>query len=363
MLRDVLLEAGPHEAGRRADDRSSPSSLVEGLDGEAAARVLQEALSLDPENARREPRCSASSATSSSRSPSASGDRAATRGRRRRDTTHRPALRPRGAAPVVRPRRDRPGGRRAPLVLRAEHPRDGRRAGGAAQAAARSVDDIDDPFAEARCRASRSTAAPESEAAFELTSGRGRRRPTRREPELRRAAAPGVDPDRHAGARVGARRGRVLRFARSLRRRAHHPPRAARAPAEPPAPARAPDRARRAGARDAGRLGHAPVARGRRLRGWRTARSTSRSRSGATTAIARAASDPADRRCRRRAGRRRRGVREVQGGRRRADRRRRRAEPLRPRRRLQGDGPRRRRAPRVRGRRRATRSARASASR
>ena len=53
----------------------------------------------------------------------------------------------------------------------------------------------------------------------------------------------------------------------------------------------------------------------------------------------------------RRSGRRRGGVREVQGGRRQADRRRRRAEPLRPGRRLQGDGPRRRRRARVRHRR------------
>ena len=58
-----------------------------------------------------------------------------------------------------------------------------------------------------------------------------------------------------------------------------------------------------------------------------------------------------------RSGRRRGGLREVQGGRRQADRRRRRAEPLRPRRRLQGDGPARRRHPRVRHRVARSRSA------
>jgi tetratricopeptide (TPR) repeat protein len=50
MLRDVLLEVG-HTSQAVVQMIQIAEMLVEGLDGEAAARMLQEALSLDPENA------------------------------------------------------------------------------------------------------------------------------------------------------------------------------------------------------------------------------------------------------------------------------------------------------------------------
>ena len=335
MLRDVLLEMG-RTAQAVAQIIQMAALLVEGLDGEGAARMLQEALSLEPENA---------AATKMLRElgyelveePEDSG----LSSRDSQDDEGRTAI-------------GQPYDPEAPLpsydleeigpedVARRSYPEQSVHGAAAAPAPNRSLEGIDDPFGEPL-------------PSFPLESGPrergGVRSAWRRGPgACPRRAAPrprSLAEGRPAGARVGARRGGVLRFARPLRRRPHHSQRAARAPAEQPPPAGAVDGARRAGAWDAGRFGHAAVAlRGRRCHGRpcvRHRRVTPQRRGSRERRRRRAGRRRADR-----PGRRRGGLREVQGGGRRADRRRRRAEPLRPRRRLQGDGSRRRRPSRVR---------------
>ena len=132
-----------------------------------------------------------------------------------------------------------------------------------------------------RSPASRSTRPGERGARSTSASPCSRRTPPRSQPSAATRCRADVAQLRAARARVGARGGRVLRVARALRRRADDPRGAARAAAEPSAPRRAPGRARRAGARHAGRLGHAPLA--RQAPASRTARSTSPRRSTRST--------------------------------------------------------------------------------
>ncbi len=352
MLRDVLLEVGRTDAGGRADDRRSRSSSSTGSTAKSAARMLQEALSLDPENARatqmlrelgyelvEEPDDDAAAvpdAQDSQDDEAQHDDRPSltTRRRRSRRTTSR---------------------RSAPKTSRAARTpsRACARAAAVPQSAAmaRSVDDIDDPFGASPLPSFPLESAPESEAAFELRGDApvDRRRPIP-EPELRagpRADAQAGTPELESAleeAEFFASRG-LFDDARTILDE-----QLARLPNHPLA-ARAAHGARRAGARDAGRLGDARRPRCGRRAAAREDRSFDIAESlGALDGDRASGVGPGGGRRRDRPGRRRRGLREVQGGRRRADRRRRRAEPLRPRRRLQGDGPRRRRDPRVRGR-------------
>ena len=194
-----------HDAGRRADDRASPSSQVDGLDGEAAARTLQEAL-VARSGERRAPEDAARAGLRARRGAGRRGSRrAATRGRRG-PTPAALELRPGGAAPLVRPRRDRPGGRRA----RARTPsRASARSPAAPRGGPAAVDDMDDPFGDARCRASRSSGAPESDAAFELRGAGGR--------------APIRAPSRRLRLRLAARAVDAVRSTRSSSRRSRRP--------------------------------------------------------------------------------------------------------------------------------------------
>ena len=262
-------------------------------------------------------------------------------------------LRSGGAAPLVRPRGDRPRGRRAALVLRAEHAHSGR-------AALRSIDDMDDPFGEAPLPSFPLDAPPPE------SRERGCVRP--------RPAPLGPRPTRIRPTRTSRRwrRGRRSRCRRRSSSRPSRRPSSSPRAASTTTPARSstssshdfpttcscssgwPSSTRRSEAR--GRLGDPPRGGGRRRE--RTGAGQSEDRSfDIAESLGALDGDRSERRRARRAsaarrpGRRRGGLREVQGGRRQADRRRRRADPLRPGRRLQGDGPPRRRHPRVRRRR------------
>jgi len=91
--------------------------LVEGLDGEAAARMLQER-SPTIRRTRSRRRCSASSATSSSKSRTTRRPAPPATRRTTRRTRRSAGLTTGGAAPVVRSREIGPEGRGEPLVLR-----------------------------------------------------------------------------------------------------------------------------------------------------------------------------------------------------------------------------------------------------
>ena len=165
----------------------------------------------------------------------------------------------------------------------------------------------------------------ESAASFDLLGGKDHRR--------QRDAA----RERHVDVRQaverrdrrGARGSGLLRVARPVRRREDGAQRAARARAEPPAPPRAPPRDRRAGDRRAARLRHArasAVGGAFALAGRVRHRVVARRPRFARSCARSAADDERDR-----PGRRRRGLREVQGEGLAADRRRRRHRALRSR--------------------------------
>ncbi len=277
-------------------------------------------------------------------------------------------LRPRGAAAVVRPRGDRARGRRAPLVLRARRSRGGRVGLRVSADASRGPRRHRRPVRRGAAAELPARAAPESEAAFDLGRRGGRRHRRRRIAARCRGCRTG-DAEGCGGASAPPELESALEEAEFFASRGLFDDartileeQLARLPKHPLL-RRAPRRARRAGARRAKRLRHAPVA------GCAAASVEDRSFDIAASLDAldgrprqRRRAGSGVRRARR-PGRRRRGLRQVQGGRRQADRRGRRAEPLRPRRRLQGDGPRRRRRARVRHRRARPASARASATR
>ena len=348
MLRDVLLETG-QTGDAIAVMLALAGLLIDGLDGEAAARTLQEVLGFEPQNQRatemlRELGYELVEEPVSAQAPAAPERVPPMRPEYHSQSSYDPEaplpsydLEEIGPEDVALRSYSEPSMRTAPAVGPAA---DARLAGRHGRSVRRRA------AAELPARARRAG-----------QRGRVRARPAarRRDRRVSLAAGPRLEtggpgaPAPAPGARIGARGGRVLHDPRPLRRRADDPRRAARAPAQSPAAGRAARRARRTGARDAGRLGDASVAvRGGTGRGslLRHRRIAGRPRRRGPQQRRRTAGL----RSPERAGRRRGGLREVQGGRRQADRGGRRAEPLRSRRRVQGDGAPRRRDPRVRDR-------------
>ena len=161
--RDAARRAARARAQRRRPSRRCSRSrelLVEALDGEAAARMLQEVLVARARERRARRKMLRELGYELVEEPDDGGASSRDSQRRRGRHDHRAVeLRPRGAAAVVRPRGDRPRRRGAALVLGAEHPHRGGRArrdagvGARARRHRRSV-------RRARCRASRSTPPP-----------------------------------------------------------------------------------------------------------------------------------------------------------------------------------------------------------
>lgn len=184
MLRDLLLEMGRTKQAV-AQMITLAGLLVEGLDGEAAARMLQEALAVEPENA-----AASKMLRELGYELVEEPDDAGSAGESRDDEAHTGAaarpydpeaplpsydLEEIGPEDVARRSYSEPSIRAALAAGTAQSNK-------AASGRARAVDDIDDPFADPLPSFPLEAAAPESEAAFEL-----------RDPSIR-APAPVSDP-------------------------------------------------------------------------------------------------------------------------------------------------------------------------